>query len=938
MEPGRSSPTPLAVFVLTHNGRGNPGPGLCTIRNSVCRYSTVLAERAEAKRQTGITQFSRDEQFISEGAAGYSLRFRPVGDKNTDIRTASSYQEQTGAEVDEALLTGTRMDSSIFPKQDLLPDLNNDMSEVNSSLFVHVFRWLKKRGKHLPAKLTDQQGADFKECFNLMDEDGSGAIDAQELQSAFKLLGINMTRREVDLIVSDVDDSKSGEIEFEEFIQIMTDVLERVAREAEEAGKSSGGAGCAYFGLMSTAYKRKRVMDAIMMGNRDQLKRIMKQAEELKLSVRPLTKAGRKESTENVLATENSSTPSPQKERPKASAQQSSLQNHMQGRKPQAPASKQWPNRPYGKARIRERVTGQAAILKLLLRNRQGRKPEAPASKQAPGLLEGLSPSEVKAIKNVIIRESKQARDGRRPVPHTPPQLSMRTVHREGPHPSSPLRTHQEGHHPSSPLRTKQGEGHHPSSAQHVPRGEGHHPSSPLHVPRGEGHHPSSPLHVQRGGSSQHSQHSQRNHSPWSKRGSSLSLATSPSMPNSGTGSPGLKAHYPPRASASQVFYPRPSGSIPPLEAPDSVGSIGNSNLDLKFTRPTIQLPSAIRASNVRKGPRPPAPIDHSCSLEYDDYELIHPFGWEAGLNPRVASPTQAPSPTQTPLPGPGTPKAHSRLNSRAAEGRAESKESLPAHPLASAFTLGVEGGSPRRLPLHLGVGLGKEPFTGSAAAGGGGLSPARDRALNARSRALAYADRLRNETTELFITNRGGIYDSCATTPRSPCPTSTPASPVLRGPPPGHSPPDHGQPPSPNVTKGKLPAMSPSLGVYGQFGKGTAEDKAERVEKTEKEVILPFQPPMTSSLSQIKSMKKGTRSYSEGSAFDPPLITGLKLESAKGTVIDHGTDVRPSDGDRSIGMMYVTSTGADTSLALMYVYIAEVDRFLANEVRTSDG
>jgi Ca2+-binding EF-hand superfamily protein len=41
----------------------------------------------------------------------------------------------------------------------------------------------------LRPKLTDEQKEQLTECFGLMDNDGSGAIDAVELQAAFKLLG-----------------------------------------------------------------------------------------------------------------------------------------------------------------------------------------------------------------------------------------------------------------------------------------------------------------------------------------------------------------------------------------------------------------------------------------------------------------------------------------------------------------------------------------------------------------------------------------------------------------------------------------------------------------------------------------------------------------------------------------------------------------------------
>jgi centrin-1 len=46
-------------------------------------------------------------------------------------------------------------------------------------------------------KLTDEQKSQLKTCFELMDADGSGAIDADELSDAFELLGLKYTRAEI---------------------------------------------------------------------------------------------------------------------------------------------------------------------------------------------------------------------------------------------------------------------------------------------------------------------------------------------------------------------------------------------------------------------------------------------------------------------------------------------------------------------------------------------------------------------------------------------------------------------------------------------------------------------------------------------------------------------------------------------------------------------
>jgi hypothetical protein len=44
----------------------------------------------------------------------------------------------------------------------------------------------------------------------MMDADGSGAIDAVELGAAFKLLGLSVSRREVEAMLAEVDRDGSG--------------------------------------------------------------------------------------------------------------------------------------------------------------------------------------------------------------------------------------------------------------------------------------------------------------------------------------------------------------------------------------------------------------------------------------------------------------------------------------------------------------------------------------------------------------------------------------------------------------------------------------------------------------------------------------------------------------------------------------------------------
>ena len=54
----------------------------------------------------------------------------------------------------------------------------------------------------------------------MIDEDGSGAIDVDEMRTAFNFLGVAMSQKEVEEMFAEVDEDGSGEIEFDEFIEV----------------------------------------------------------------------------------------------------------------------------------------------------------------------------------------------------------------------------------------------------------------------------------------------------------------------------------------------------------------------------------------------------------------------------------------------------------------------------------------------------------------------------------------------------------------------------------------------------------------------------------------------------------------------------------------------------------------------------------------------
>ena len=73
-----------------------------------------------------------------------------------------------------------------------------------------------------PAQLSDEQILEFKEAFKLFDKDGGGSIDVDELKEAMEALGQSPDDEELQTMVDEVDEDGSGEIEFDEFLVLMT--------------------------------------------------------------------------------------------------------------------------------------------------------------------------------------------------------------------------------------------------------------------------------------------------------------------------------------------------------------------------------------------------------------------------------------------------------------------------------------------------------------------------------------------------------------------------------------------------------------------------------------------------------------------------------------------------------------------------------------------
>ncbi|KAJ6412989.1 CALCIUM BINDING PROTEIN [Salix viminalis] len=89
-----------------------------------------------------------------------------------------------------------------------------------ASLYRGQSRKDKPRARH--HWLTQQKKQEIKEAFELFDTDGSGTIDAKELNVAMRALGFEMNEEQINQMIADVDKDGSGAIDFDEFAHMMT--------------------------------------------------------------------------------------------------------------------------------------------------------------------------------------------------------------------------------------------------------------------------------------------------------------------------------------------------------------------------------------------------------------------------------------------------------------------------------------------------------------------------------------------------------------------------------------------------------------------------------------------------------------------------------------------------------------------------------------------
>lgn len=136
--------------------------------------------------------------------------------------------------------------SSMEEIKRMIDEVNNDGSgEVSYLEFEEMMAKLilgpekedvedtSKRKKKKPKReISESQTVEIRQAFEAFDTDGSGNIDADELERAMKVLGMSATKEEVEKMIADHDTTGSGEVEFDEFLDMMTNLM--LGKESQE--------------------------------------------------------------------------------------------------------------------------------------------------------------------------------------------------------------------------------------------------------------------------------------------------------------------------------------------------------------------------------------------------------------------------------------------------------------------------------------------------------------------------------------------------------------------------------------------------------------------------------------------------------------------------------------------------------------------------------
>ena len=114
-----------------------------------------------------------------------------------------------------------RSDASEFPLEKLAVPVELSAKDSEEAELMKMANAITAVPFHLQREFTDSELVEFKRCFDQIDVDGSGAVDASEMAEALVSLGEVLPTDKVEQAIREVDANGNGEIEFDEFVQMI---------------------------------------------------------------------------------------------------------------------------------------------------------------------------------------------------------------------------------------------------------------------------------------------------------------------------------------------------------------------------------------------------------------------------------------------------------------------------------------------------------------------------------------------------------------------------------------------------------------------------------------------------------------------------------------------------------------------------------------------
>ena len=131
-----------------------------------------------------------------------------------DVSSEASAWKQCGSSEHRSNLERNRRPA-------IAPHCQTDMDNMSANSVKPQIGDMKTNQEDV-FELTKKQVDAFKEVFNLFDLNGGGTIDADELEKALNSVDIKLTQAEIMDVLTVIDDDGNGEIDFNEFLNLMT--------------------------------------------------------------------------------------------------------------------------------------------------------------------------------------------------------------------------------------------------------------------------------------------------------------------------------------------------------------------------------------------------------------------------------------------------------------------------------------------------------------------------------------------------------------------------------------------------------------------------------------------------------------------------------------------------------------------------------------------